>query len=158
MILGVWLGSKGDKEIKDTDYIAQNGPHSRVYKKGESVNLNKTYGITVHSVKKTKPSVLFHEFGEDFDIGKDNKLVEVKLTVKNFSNKDIHVYTIDFEIMESKETFRYASSASGGLEQSKIKPKESVNGSLFFKVPKDVHSYTLVFSPDLGSNVVKFKL
>jgi len=157
-VFGVWLGSSADKEIKDTDYIAQNGLHSRVYKKGESVKLNRTYGITAHSVKKANPNVLFHEFGEEFEIGKDKKLVEVKLTFKNFSDKDTHVYQADFKIMESEETIPYAISASGGLKQSKIKPNESVNGSLFFIVPKDAHSYTLVFDPDIGSGLVKFKL
>ncbi|MEV2662458.1 DUF4352 domain-containing protein [Paenibacillus larvae] len=145
------------RAIKESDYIVQNGPHSRVYKKGESIKLNGKYGITAHSAKKVKSDVYYPETNEKIEVGKDKKIIEVKITLKNFSNKDFNLTTpVHFELLGVSSVMSY----SGELGRDKVKPNETLNGSLFFVVPKDVSVYTLIYQPDLPfmSDVVKFKL
>ncbi|AHD06415.1 DUF4352 domain-containing protein [Paenibacillus larvae] len=160
VFLGVWL-IKGSGEIKDSDYIVQYGPGSRVYKKGESVKLNGEYGITAHSVKKVESDVFFPHTGKKINVSEDQKVIKVKMTLKNFSTK-LHAIQplIQYEIMEGEYPYKSALSATDGFTKYVINPNETIEGSLVFVVPKNLHKYTLIFKPDPSENdsLVKFKL
>lgn len=158
VIFGAWLG-KGSDKIKDSDYIIQHGSSARIYKKGESVNLNERVGITAHSVKKLTSDVYFLHTGEKVEPLSSEKLIQVKMTLKNFSNKPLPVIpSFQYEIMESEH--KRALSAIGGFAKSEIMPNETIEGSIILAVPKSLYEYTLVCYPDElhKDDTVKFKL